>query len=180
MNEQALAIAIKIVKRFEGLSLRAYPDPASGLYKELSKHNMLDDYMQGKIELPDYLAELDGNPWTAMYGETQGVKMGDVYTQQEADSKLSERVEGFLQSVLEVSPNLATEAPERLAACTSLCYNIGESNYSHSTVAKCIANEDHEAAANAFGMWVKAHGQVLPGLVNRRKIESDLYRSARG
>jgi lysozyme len=138
--------------------------------------------MAGQIEIPDDLEKLSGAPWTIGYGETKGVKQGMIWTQQEADSALQKRVEGFLQEVLKTSPKLATAAPERIAAVVSLVYNIGTANYASSTVARCIAAGDHAGAAAAFLLWNKAGKPlaVMPGLVKRRQVESDLYKSVRG
>lgn len=52
-----------LIKSFEGLSLEAYPDPASG-----------------------------GEPWTIGYGHTGGVKRGDTVTEAEADELLRKDV----------------------------------------------------------------------------------------
>ncbi|PHM70333.1 lysozyme [Xenorhabdus sp. KJ12.1] len=47
---------LECIKQFEGLKLKAYPDPATG-----------------------------GIPWTIGYGHTKGVKKGDVITEQQAE-----------------------------------------------------------------------------------------------
>lgn len=52
---------IDLVKSFESLQLKAYPDPATG-----------------------------GKPWTIGYGHTEGVKQGDTCTEAEADAWLLE------------------------------------------------------------------------------------------
>lgn len=179
-NSTALKIAVKIIKLAEGCSLRAYPDPASELYKELSAHNLLHDYMNGTFELRDHLKDLSGAPWTISYGETKGIKEGMVWTQLEADTALQSRVEGFLLDVLKTSPKLATMAPEAIAAITSLAYNIGMGNYKTSTVAKKIAEGNIPAAADAILLWNKAKGVVMQGLINRRKTERDLFLSVKG
>jgi len=50
---------IDLIKQFEGVSLKAYPDPGTG-----------------------------GEPWTIGYGHTGGVKKGDVITQAQAEELL--------------------------------------------------------------------------------------------
>ena len=173
----ALDIAVNFIKQpgIEGCNLVAYPDPASPLYAAMSKANILKSYMAGKINRPADMAGLSGNPWTCGWGETQGVKEGMVWTQEMADSKLIERVRGFQRDVLAVSPSLSTLSPYKLAAVTSLAYNIGIGNYRSSTVAKCIAVGDHKGAAEAILLWNKAGGKVLNGLVTRRKLEREMY-----
>lgn len=179
-KDLALKIAVKVIKLAEGCHLRAYPDPASELYKSLSAHNLLKAYMDGKVELPSTMAKLSGAPATIGYGETKGIKLGMIWSQEQADTALQVRVEGFLQEVLKTSPKLATEAPERIAAITSLVYNIGAANYNSSTVAKRIAAGDMAGAADAIIMWNKAGGAVMNGLVARRKMERDLFLSVKG
>lgn len=177
MNEEALKIATDLIAQFEGCNLVSYPDPASPLYKELSKRNLLRLYMQGKVAIPEDIKNLSAGAVTIGYGETQGVKLGDVWTQEQATSRLSARVAQFMQGVLKSSPSLATGSPNRLAACTSLSYNVGLGNYASSTVAKKIAVKDWEGAASAFSLWDKAQGVVMVGLVSRREIESAVFMS---
>lgn len=50
---------IELIKQFEGINLKAYPDPGTG-----------------------------GEPWTIGYGHTGGVKKGDVITQAQAEELL--------------------------------------------------------------------------------------------
>ena len=179
-NEATLKIAIKIIKQFEGCSLRAYPDPDSPLSKELSKHGILKKFIAGDLELPPYLAKLSGSPWTCGWGETKGVTQGTIYTQQEADSRLESRVKEFMQGVIKTSPRLLKASAEKLAAITSLAYNIGNAEYSTSTASKRIAKENWQGAAEAMQWFNKDNGVVVQGLVNRRKIEAILFLSVRG
>lgn len=180
LDETAVRIAVKVVKQFEGCQLIAYPDPASPLYEALSTHGLLQKYMRGDIKfssLPENLRELSGTPFTIGYGETKGVSEGDVWTLEAASERLEARVRGFMQEVFKVCPQLVLESPEKVAACTSLAYNIGVSAFSKSTVCKEITAKNCNSAAEAFLMWNKAGGKVVAGLVARRKIESDLFRS---
>jgi GH24 family phage-related lysozyme (muramidase) len=57
----------------------------------------------------------------------------------------------------------------------SLAYNIGLGNYATSTVLKRHKAGQYAGAANAFLLWNKAGGKVLPGLVLRREDERSLY-----
>ena len=182
LDEMAVKIAVKVVRQFEGCNLIAYPDPASSLYKALATHNLLQKYMKGSIkhpDLPENFKDLDGRPFTVGFGETKDVKQGDVWTQEEADKRLEARVRGFMQDVLKSCPKLVLMRPSAIAACTSLVYNIGLTNFVSSTVFKKIAQGDIEGAASAFGMWNKAGSplKVMDGLTKRRKIEADLFRS---
>ncbi|MBK8132606.1 MAG: lysozyme [Gammaproteobacteria bacterium] len=61
-------------------------------------------------------------------------------------------------------------------AFVSLAYNIGCGRFLRSTALKCHLKGDVQCAINGIGMWVKAGGRVLSGLVNRRKAEQEMYR----
>jgi lysozyme len=185
LDEIAVRVAIKLLKQREGCCLRAYPDPASELSKELSKHNLLNAFMQGKAEIPDYMVEkFDGSPWTIGYGETEGVKRGDVWTQEKADSRLERRVREFMTGVIKACPQLSKESPAKTAACTSLAYNIGLANFASSSVCKDTKAKNYDKAADDFLLWnkVRSGGQLVvsAGLTTRRKIERDLYLSVSG
>lgn len=112
---------------------------------------------------------------TIGYGETKGVKLGMKWTQLQADTAILSRVGEFMAGVVAACPSLASEAPYRLAACTSLAYNIGLKAFASSTVCRKTAAKDYKGAADAFLLWNKANGKVLPGLVSRRQAERQLY-----
>ena len=174
MNDVATALAVKLISQVEGCELRSYPDPASPLYKALSKENLLRKYMDGKVVIPDRLSSLSGTPWTAMFGETEGVLKGQVYTMVQAVERLTSRVAYFMEGVLKVNPELLS-SPNKLAACTSLAYNIGLKGYASSTVSRKIKSREFSAAADAFLLWNKAGGKVMSGLVKRRAVERSLF-----
>jgi lysozyme len=111
--------------------------------------------------------------WTIGYGRTAGVRPGQHITQQEAERMLAEDLAAFggqVAALCTLTPN-----PNQLGALTSLAYNIGVDNFHKSTVLK-RHNAGHPAeAAEAFKMWNKAAGHVVPGLVRRRSEEAALY-----
>jgi lysozyme len=113
--------------------------------------------------------------WTIGYGETKGVKQGDVWTQQRAETALEERVADFARDVLSVCPQLVAEPARRLAACVSLAYNIGVGAFSKSTVCRKTTEKKYSEAGLAFLMWNKAGGRVLSGLCLRREDERRMY-----
>ena len=134
------------VMAFEGCRLKAYPDPGTG-----------------------------GAPWTIGYGETLGVKEGDVWTQEYAEEVLRKRVTLFMLGVLKRCPRLYLEPPGRLVGCTSLAYNIGLGAFGASSVCRRTLEGMIEAAAKAFLLWNKAGGRVMRGLNVRRRAESARY-----
>lgn len=112
--------------------------------------------------------------WTIGWGETQGIKNGMKWTQEQADAAFDKRVQEFMSGVLKACPGLKN-SPEQLAACTSLAYNIGLGAFERSSVCRNTNNEAWTAAANSFLLWNKAGGIELSGLVRRREAERKLY-----
>jgi GH24 family phage-related lysozyme (muramidase) len=183
LDETAVRIATKIVKNFEGCNLRAYPDSSSDLYKALSLHNMLQKYMSGKLlwkDLPDHFKALSGAPFTCGWGETKGVNKDTLWTQEEADKRLDVRVREFMQGVIKIAPVIANKSSEKIAAITSLVYNIGLENFRTSTrVTGNILKGDDKAVAAGILLWNKdgVPLKIVEGLDKRRKIESALWSS---
>lgn len=113
--------------------------------------------------------------WTIGYGRTTNVKEGDTCTQEQADTWLTEEANQFAESILGMVKVPLTQ--NELDALTSLAYNIGLGNLRKSTLMKRINESDFDAAADEFPKWNKAGGNVLPGLVKRRRAERDLFLS---
>lgn len=142
---QALALAVLLIKGFEGCRLKAYQDIVG--------------------------------VWTIGYGETLGVVEGMVWTQEQADARLTQRVGHFLLGVLKACPALHLFSPEKLAACVSLAYNIGLGGFYASAVRSRTMRQEFVTAAQAFLRWNKAGGIIRKGLTIRRRIESARYLS---
>lgn len=61
-------------------------------------------------------------------------------------------------------------------ALVSFCYNLGPSNLKSSTLLKKVnTNPNDPTIKDEFGKWTRGGGKTLPGLVKRRKSESELY-----
>jgi lysozyme len=113
--------------------------------------------------------------WTIGWGETLGVKEGDVWTQEYADVVLRERVGQFMLAVLKRCPQLHVEPANLLSACTSLAYNIGVGAFGACSVSRKTMRRQYASAADAFLLWNKAGGRVLRGLTLRRQYERKVY-----
>lgn len=143
----ALAHAVALIKRWEGCSLDAYPDPGTG-----------------------------GAPWTIGWGSTgPGIHKGVRWTQAQADDRLAQDVERFLKGVRSVVKRSATDA--QLGAMTSLAYNIGASAFAKSTLLRKFNAGDIGGAAAEFQRWNRAGGKVMRGLTNRRADEKRVFES---
>lgn len=109
--------------------------------------------------------------WTIGYGHTSGVRAGDRCTGEQAERWLSldvldaERAVDYLVKV----PLSETQR----GALVSLVFNVGTNI---PTLLNKLNILDYKGAAEAFGLYVKAGGKVLSGLVSRRREESDLFR----
>lgn len=156
--EDWISLAAPLVEQFEGLAklipgdkVEAYPDPGSG-----------------------------GEPWTIGIGSTTDengapVRPGDVWSVARARARFQAHLAEFGQEVDRLIAGKPTTALQK-AAMTSLAYNIGIGALSRSTVLRRHRAGDYPAAADAFALWNKAGGRVMPGLTRRRKAEADLYR----
>ena len=63
-------------------------------------------------------------------------------------------------------------------ALTSLCFNIGTTNFAKSSVVKQVNSGNFDSAREYFGHWRLASGKVLPGLCMRRLAEVCIFANA--
>lgn len=185
MNKEELIVAAtKIAKKFikpiEELSLRAYPDPNSPLGQALTAHNQAKAYRDGKFTIPKEWSKLSPEPVTIGWGDTaKGLKLGTVWTLEQCEKAMDEELSARIKEVLNVCPVLLKHSPEKLAACVSLHYNIGDTAFDKSTLVKLLNKEDIQGAADQFPRWNMDNGKVINGLTIRRKAERDLFLSVR-
>lgn len=134
-----------LVKRFEGLSLKAYPDPATG-----------------------------GEPITIGYGHTGGIHLGTIWTQDEADTALMDDLHRFGATVSTLLGGAPTKQCQ-FDALTSWIFNVGAGAAATSTLLRMHIAGNFAGAGDQFLRWNKAAGRVMPGLVKRREAERALY-----
>lgn len=138
---------LALIKSFEGLSLKAYPDPATG-----------------------------GAPWTIGYGHTgPEVKKGLNWTQAQADNAIADDVSRFADGVaalIEAAPTTQGQ----FDALSSFAFNLGLGNLAKSTLLKKHKAGDYAGAAAEFAKWANANGKQMAGLVRRRAAEAAMYR----
>jgi lysozyme len=60
-------------------------------------------------------------------------------------------------------------------ALVDFCFNAGRGALLGSTLLRKVNAEDFAGAAAQFGLWVHAGGEVVAGLVRRRKAEAVLF-----
>jgi lysozyme len=93
----------------------------------------------------------------------------------EVDDILAKDLARFERGVVRLCPTGLTQP--RFDALVSFAFNVGLGNLQRSSIRMRHNRRDYEGAAEAFMMWTKAAGKVLPGLVKRRTDERNLYLS---
>jgi lysozyme len=74
--------------------------------------------------------------------------------------------------------NRAVNVPIRqnqFDALVDFCFNAGRGNLLQSTLLRKVNLGDFRGAAAQFGLWVHAGGEVVAGLVRRRKAEAEMF-----
>lgn len=141
---------INLIKSFEGLQLKAYPDPGS-----------------------------KGEPYTIGWGTTvyngvQKVKLGDEINESQAEAYLLYDVNQFSKLVSRLLTKPLSD--NQFGALTSFAYNVGIPNLKSSTLLKKVNNNPGDySIKDEFLKWNKAAGKVLSGLTKRREAEANLY-----
>lgn len=122
-----------------------------------------------------------GGVWTLGFGSTKGVKKGDTIDIDPAKERLAREVQEFSKELDRVVKVDLT--PNQRDAVLSLVYNIGVSKFKGSNAEKALNKGDfdtfiREAFDPEIGfVKLKKGGEVIPGLVNRRQKEKQLFLS---
>ena len=112
--------------------------------------------------------------WTIGYGTTKGVKPHHTITEEEAVERLEEELRDFLDYVVNFSEaNGYNWENNKIAALTSFIYNLGKGALKQVT---SDAKRTNKQIANKMLLYVNAGGKPLPGLITRRKEESDHFK----
>jgi lysozyme len=104
------------------------------------------------------------------------LKQGDnrVWSKEEINELFRKDVATFERGVLRLVPGVVGRQGA-FDALVSISFNFGLGNLQRSTIRMKANRGDWEGAAEAFRMWVKGGGRVLPGLVRRREAEIALF-----
>ena len=140
---------IALIKKYEGLRLSSYPDPATG-----------------------------GEPWTIGYGTTSTagvgkIKKGMSITEAQAESMLVRSLAAYELAVMHALSKPPTQ--HQFDALVSFAYNVGSTNMARSSVVKYLNVGMVEKAAGALMFWNKAASRTMPGLTRRRAAERELF-----
>jgi len=92
----------------------------------------------------------------------------------EVDAILAQDLARFERGVARYCP-AAVNSQGQFDALVSFAFNVGLGNLQRSSIRMRYNRGDIEGAADAFLMWTKAAGKVLPGLVKRRQDERAMF-----
>ena len=161
---------VDLMHRFEGFRSRPYLCPAH--IHTIGYGHVL---YQEQIRLP--MVRVEGKE-TPMIRKEYPLKPEDsrVWTKTEIDELFRADVASFERGVLRLVPGVVGRQGS-FDALVSISFNFGLGNLQRSTIRMRANRGDWEGAADAFRVWTKGGGKVLPGLVKRREAEIALFLS---
>lgn len=146
-NTDAMLVAVKLVKEFEGFYSKPYLCPAG-----------VPTIGYGSIA----------------YQDGKRVTLDDPeITEEQARTMMMIELKRCMGAAVKASPMLASK-PDALGAIADFVYNLGAGRYRASTLRKRIDAGDWGEAKTEIMRWVRANGKVLKGLVRRRAAEAVL------
>lgn len=104
---------------------------------------------------------------TVCYGETRGVKMGDTYTKAECMDMLKVAVGEYYTKIQPCMTNKDIPVGVQ-ASLLELAYNVGTGAVCKSTMMRLANQGKYKEACRELDKWVRAGGQPIKGLQNRR------------
>lgn len=113
--------------------------------------------------------------WTIYAGCTEGVKQGDVCTEDEGREMFRRELAKHEAAVRRLVTVDLTQ--QQFDALVSFSYNCGAAALGKSSLLKHLNKGDYARAASHFADWKRAGGKVLNGLVRRRAAEAALFLS---
>jgi GH24 family phage-related lysozyme (muramidase)/uncharacterized protein YcbK (DUF882 family) len=110
---------------------------------------------------------------TIGWGHTEGVRMGDRITQDQADRYLEQDAQVFTNAVRELVKVPLTIDQE--AALISFAYNVGVGAFAESTLLKQLNSGNYQAVPSEIARWINEGSPVEQGLRNRRAVEAKVW-----
>ena len=148
-----------MIKHHEGVRMRPYRCPA-----------LLWTVGGGHVIDPTHIA--------VKFDERRNLPIPEGWDRQltmgELDALLTQDLARFERGVARLCPS-AVNHQGQFDALVSFAFNVGLGNLQRSSIRMRYNRGDIEGAADAFLMWTKAAGKVLPGLVKRRNDERALF-----
>ena len=113
-----------------------------------------------------------GDVATIGFGTTEGVRLGDSISVERALIRLMQDATKFEKAVKRCAP--VPMYQHEFSAYVSLTYNIGETAFCSSTLAKKLNAGDYKGACDQILRWDKFKGKPLAGLTKRRQQEHQM------
>jgi lysozyme len=114
--------------------------------------------------------------WTIGWGHTgPEIVYGLVWTQQQADAQLGCDLSTHYAELISAFSGVTSLTPERQAALLDFVYNEGVGRFQSSTLLKVLQAGQLDDVPTQLMRWDEGGGQVLEGLVQRRKAECALW-----
>jgi lysozyme len=139
---------------------------------EYSKNGLLFTEAQEGVRLDAYLDA--GGKATIGYGHTgPDIKAGMLCTQEQAEEWLFQDI----QTAVDIVNRLVTVnlTQNQFDALVDFTFNLGQSNFAHSTLLADLDAGSFVEAAKQFKFWKYCKGRVLEGLLKRRLGEEALF-----
>jgi lysozyme len=150
---QLSADGIELLKALEGVEAEPYRDSA-GLWTVGAGHCLTKDELSaGKIYCGDQVLRWKDGP----------------LTDDEIDRLLAEDV-GWAEAAVEVAVRVPL-SQDQFDCLVLWTFNIGANAMRESTLVKKLNDWRYTEVPDELRRWVRAGGQVLPGLVRRRERE---------
>ncbi|MBO9588525.1 lysozyme [Devosia sp.] len=144
------ALTMSLVKHFEGWIPAAYDDPAD--YCTIGYGHLIALKKCADINLGQF-----ATPLTEAQGED-----------------LLRKDLGWAQVAVEELVRVDLN-DDQYGALSSFVFNVGKTNFASSTLLKMLNRGEYDDASLQFARWVRAGGEVMPGLVIRRSCEATLF-----
>ena len=160
-----------LMHRFEGCRNKPYLCPAH-IWTIGYGHVLY----QEQIRLP--MVRVEGKE-TPMIRKEMPLKSEDnrVWSKEEINQLFADDISSFERGVLRLVPGVVGRQGS-FDALVSISFNFGLGNLQRSTIRMKANRGDWDGAADAFRVWTKGGGKVLPGLVKRREAEIALFLTA--
>jgi lysozyme len=160
-----------LMHRYEGCRNKPYLCPAHiwtigyghVLYQEQIRLPMVRPPGKTKDDIPMIRSEYPLKP-----------EDNRVWTKEKIEELFATDVASFERGVLRLVPGVVGRQGS-FDALVSISFNFGLGNLQRSTIRMKANRGDWEGAADAFRVWTKGGGKVLPGLVKRREAERSLF-----
>lgn len=114
-----------------------------------------------------------GGVWLIGYGHLMLEGEKDVITEQEAEAFLRDDLK-WCEQAIERYVTVPVTLNE-FSAMVAFCYNVGSNKTRKSSIVKRVNVDDRPGAANAFLLWNRMNGVVMPALAKRRARERTLF-----